>query len=82
MEQARVELQGAAPAPDTSGSSRASCSRSAPAREANLDRHDRAVDPGTIATPPGTAANGRAAGLPVPAARAARTSSAMITAAP
>ena len=66
-----------------SGSSRVSCSRSTPARAANRDRHDLAVDAGTCRRPPpGTASQGRAAARPAAAACAASTSTAMITAAP
>ena len=67
----------------TSGTSRVSCSRSIPARAANRDRHDRAVDAGTLRRPPG-AAEPRAAPPPGPPRRPAlaSTSTAMITAAP
>jgi len=54
------------------------------AAEAAGDRHDRAVDAGTLRRPPGpgTAANGRAGTRPAAAAWAPSTSTAMITAAP
>ena len=71
------------PAGSASGSSRASCSRSTPARAANRARHDLAVDAGTCRRPPpGTASQGRAAARPAAAACAASTSTVMITAAP
>jgi hypothetical protein len=70
--------------PDTAGSRPASRSRNTAAREVNRDRHDRAVDAGTLrrAPPPGTAVNGRAGTRPAVAACAASTSTAWITAAP
>jgi len=70
--------------PDTAGSRPASRSRNTAAREVNRDRHDRAVDAGTLrrASPPGTAACGRAGTRPAAAACAASTSTAWITAAP
>ena len=73
----------AASSPETCGSSPASRSRSTPARDANRDRHDRAVDAGTIRRPPpGAAAHGRAAARPAAAASAPSTSTVMITSAP
>ena len=73
----------AASSPETCGSSPASRSRSTPARDANRDRHDRAVDAGTIRRPPpGPAAHGRAAARPAAAASAPSTSTVMITSAP
>jgi hypothetical protein len=72
----------AASSPETCGSSPASRSRSTPARDANRDRHDHAVDGGTIRRPPRPAAHGRAAARPAAAASAPSTSTVMITSAP
>ena len=60
-----------------------SACRSAPARPANRDRHDRAVDAGTChRLPSRPASHGRAAARPAAAAAAASISTVMITAAP
>ncbi len=66
-----------------SGSTPISACRSAPARPANRDRHDRAVDAGTCQRPPSRpASHGRAVARPAAAAAAASTSTVMTIAAP
>ena len=72
----------AASLPGASGSSRHQLLPQRRPLPANRDRHDRAVDAGTLRRPPGAAANGRAATRPAAAACTPSTSTAMITAAP